>query len=221
MPCALQAHVARTGFGYEVPFIMPLPDPPPGSPGEPARADELRTLVLRLVLAVVVVFGAVAVLARVFRGPLQALGTAFVDRFGLVGMFFGSFLSDAFTVPIPPQFYLLTAVASGRPQLPAVIVCCTASLLGGALAYRLARPLSRFAPIGRLLDRTRPHADRLFARWGSWSVLVAGISPLPFSGLCYTAGLYEMPRHLFALFLVLRIPRLLVIYAAVRAGWAA
>ena len=200
---------------------MDSPTPPDATTTQAsAGSDELRSLVVRLVVAVVAVFGVVAVLARLFRRPLQALGTAFVERFGLAGMFVGSLLSDAFTIPIPPQFYLLTAVASGRPQLPAVIVCSVASMMGGALAYRLARPLSRLAPIARLLERTRPQADRLFARWGSWSVVVAGFSPLPFSGLCYTAGIYRMPLRLFALFLILRIPRLLVIYAAVRAGWA-
>ena len=207
---------------------MAPPDPSPASPSPDltagptpgATGGEALRLGLRLLVGLVVVFGAVAVAARVFRAPLQALGTAFVERFGLLGMFVGSFLSDAFTVPIPPQFYLLTAVASGQPQLPAVVVCCTASILGGALAYRLATPLSRLGVFRRLLDRTRPHADRLFARWGRWSAVVAGFSPLPFSGLCYTAGLYRMPLPLFAVFLVLRVPRILVIYAAIRAGWS-
>jgi membrane protein YqaA with SNARE-associated domain len=205
---------------------MSSPDPTPSAPdttaglAHGATAGEAARLGLRLLLGLLVVFGAVAGLARVFRGPLQAIGTAFVDRFGLLGMFVGSFVSDAFTVPIPPQFYLLTAVTSGRPQLPAIVVCCTASVLGGALGYRLATPLSRLGFFRRLLDRTRPHVDRLFARWGRWSAVVAGFSPLPFSGLCYTAGLYRMPLPLFAVFLGLRVPRILIIYAAIRAGWS-
>lgn len=177
-------------------------------------------LVRRALLGVGVIFVLIAVLARTFREPLQRWGEYFVGRFGMAGLFAGTFIADAFSCPIPPHVYMMAAVTSGRPQLPSITVISVASVLAGLTGYRMASQLSRIAFFRRLLERTRRHVDRLFERWGPWAILVAGISPLPFSGLCYTAGFYRLSWRHFGAFLALRIPRLLLFYAALRAGWA-
>lgn len=184
------------------------------------RRAELRGLLLRVLAGVGGFFVLVALLARTLREPLRALGASFVDRFGLAGLFVGTFAADAFSCPVPPQFYLLTAITSGHPQAPAFGVISLASLLAGFTGYRMAGHLARVPLFFRLLERTRGGVDGLIERWGPWAILVASISPLPFSGLCYTAGFYRMPWRLFGVFLLLRVPRLLVFYAALRAGWA-
>ena len=54
-------------------------------------------------------FGLIALAAHLARDPLDALGRGFVQRFGLAGMFVGTYLADAFSFPIPPQFYMQPA----------------------------------------------------------------------------------------------------------------
>lgn len=165
-------------------------------------------------------FLAVFILAKLFREPLQALGTSFVERFGLPGIFLGTFIADAFSCPIPPQFYMLTVIASGREQVSPLVLISISSLLAGSAGYLFARHLERFEFFRRLLERTRESVDGVFRRWGSWAIVIASITPIPYSMLCYTAGFYRMPRRLFVLFLALRVPRLLVYYAALKAGWS-
>lgn len=165
-------------------------------------------------------FLGVLVLARLFREPLRALGETFVHRFGLPGIFLGTFVADAFTFPIPPQFYLLTVITSGRAPAAPVLAVLLASVLAGLTGYLLAGRLAGVGAFRRLLERTRERVEGIFRRWGPWAILIAGLSPLPFSGLCYAAGFYRMSPRLFALFLALRVPRLLVYYAALRAGWS-
>ncbi|MCS6898192.1 MAG: VTT domain-containing protein [Myxococcales bacterium] len=184
------------------------------------RSAELRGLLRRVAVGLLGFFLGVLVLARLFREPLRALGATFVHRFGLAGVFLGTFVADAFTFPIPPQFYLLTVITSGRDPAAPVLSVLLASVLAGLAGYCLAGRLAELAVLRRLLEHTREQVDRIFSRWGPWAVVIAGISPLPFSGLCYAAGLYRMPPRLFAMLLTLRVPRLLMYYAALRAGWS-
>jgi membrane protein YqaA with SNARE-associated domain len=186
----------------------------------PEQAPDLRSMVLRLLAVLGLFFGAMALLARSQRPALQHLGATFVDRFGLPGLFAGTFAADGFSFPIPPQFYLMTAITSGGPQLMPFLAISAASLAGGLWGYRMASLLVRVPFFRRLLERTQPRVTALFDRFGPLAVVVAGISPLPYSGLCYSAGFYRLDPRLFALFLILRVPRLAIFYAAIRAGWS-
>ncbi len=71
----------------------------------------------------------------------------------------------------------------------------------------------------RRIDATRARMDKLFERYGFWAFAIASATPMPFSIMCYVAGVYRVKPKLFALVLLFRIPRLLVMYWLARAGW--
>ncbi|WP_437574647.1 YqaA family protein [Sorangium sp. So ce887] len=143
-----------------------------------------------------------------------------MQRFGLAGMFVGTYLADAFSFPIPPQFYMLTAISSGGSQVAPMITISAASLLAGYTGYRLAGHLARLRIFAARLERTRPRIDRLFDRYGYWAIAVGSLSPIPFSMLCYMSGLYRIPPRYFLTMVLFRVPRLLVFYALIRLGWS-
>ena len=176
-------------------------------------------VVAQLVVPLGVVFVGVSLVAALFRPQLRALGEAFVHRFGYAGMAFGAFLSDAFNFPIPPQFYMLTAVAAGAPQVPSVAVVCVASVLAANVAYFVAGSLARVPFVARRIEAARPTIDPLFAKYGYYAVAIGAMSPIPFSLLCYVAGLYKVPYRIYAVLVLMRVPRLLVFYALIRMGW--
>lgn len=160
-----------------------------------------------------------ALLAHFFRAPFRALALSFVEHFGLAGMVAGTFIADALSFPVPPQAYMSIVVASGQPPLVPLTVISLTSMCAGAVGYRLAGSLARFAFFRRLLERTKPRVDQIFERWRGWAIVIASISPIPFSTLCYIAGLYRMPPRLFALFLLLRVPRLFLYFALILLSW--
>ncbi|WP_437671318.1 YqaA family protein [Sorangium sp. So ce131] len=165
-------------------------------------------------------FGAIALAAHLVRDQLEALGRGFVERFGIAGMFVGTYLADAFSFPIPPQFYMLTAISAGGSQIPPMIAISVASLLAGCTGYRLAGRLARFRIFAARLERTRPKIDRLFDRYGYWAIAIGSISPVPFSMLCYLSGLYQVPWRYFVTLVLFRVPRLFLFYALIRLGWS-
>lgn len=173
----------------------------------------------QLVLAALALLGIVAAGAALFRPKLEALASAFVERFGAFGMGLGTFLADGFHCPVPPQFYMLAAIASGTSQVKALVAISAGSLLGGAAGYLFAGKLARHAFFARRLERSRRRVEGLLARRGKAALALGCVLPVPYSVLCYFSGIYRVPALAFFVFSLLRIPRLILYFALVRAGW--
>lgn len=179
-----------------------------------------RFAVLRVLLGVVGLVGAVALLVRGMRPELEALGRDFFAHFGLWGMAFGTFIADGFHFPLPPQFYMLLGLAAGSSRLSFMGAITAGSLLGGLSGYFVARRLARFPRLARWLARGgRKLHEQLEGRRVYRNVLIASVTPVAFSVLCYLAGLYRLPLRAFGLVLLLRIPKLVIFYYLVRIGW--
>jgi membrane protein YqaA with SNARE-associated domain len=198
---------------------------PAGQPSDAdaatARApwhDLLRSLV-QLALGIGAFVALVSVAAYFARAELESFGRAFVQQFGLAGMFLGTFLADAFSFPIPPQFYMLIAISAGQSQLAAMVVICAASMSAGYVGSLLAGRLARVRLFARRIEASRAKVDRLIERYGYWAIVVGSITPIPFSVLCYLSGLYRIPAKHLGVLILTRVPRLLVFYMLIRAGW--
>lgn len=189
---------------------------------EPVRSSprEFLFLALRWLAGMVLLLLLMVALAKGFREPLERMGRAFADNLGYSGLALGTFIADGFHFPIPPQFYMLLAISSQVSQLRAFAAIAIASLLGGYAGYSLAGRLAGIRIVARRLERSRAVAARAFSRFGVRGTLVAGLLPVPYSVLCYLAGLQGLPAKLFLLFSLLRIPRLVAYYYLVRFGWS-
>jgi membrane protein YqaA with SNARE-associated domain len=177
-------------------------------------------LVWRFVLGLVIVCSLVALAGYFVREPAEALARGFVTRFGVWGMALGTLLADGLHFPVPPQFYMLLAVASSTPLASAFPAISVASLLAGALGYTLARWASgakwlskKVGPYSRLLARS-------FSRRGYRTALLASLLPIPYSMLCYLAGLNRLPTLFVVLLGLCRVPKLLGFYGLVYYGWS-
>lgn len=183
------------------------------------RSGDARWIALRLTAAALLLVGFVFALSRVAGPRLEPLAAGFVARFGYLGMALGAFVTDATTFPVPPQFYMLTAVSARSPWAPAFLSICAGSLLGGATAVTLAGRLTGLGWVRRRVERTRPWIDHLLARYGAWAMVVAALSPIPFSVLCYITGVYRLGARNAFVVLGMRVPRLAIFYALIALGW--
>ncbi len=124
-------------------------------------------LALRFALGAAGLLGAVVALSRLLGPTLEPFAAAFVARWGYPGMALGTFVSDLTTFPVPPQFYMLTAVSAGAPWPRAFASIAAGSLLGGAGAWRLGGRIARVRWIGARVEATRPWVERLRGRYGA------------------------------------------------------
>jgi membrane protein YqaA with SNARE-associated domain len=187
---------------------------------EGAPRAELVKLGLRWLIGIAVALVTMIAIASLFREPLERMGRTFVERFGYAGMAVGTFVADGFHFPIPPQFYMLMAVSSGASRAMALAAITAGSLAGGFIGYSLAGHLARFGPLARRLQRSQGLATRAFSRFGYRAALVASLLPVAYSVLCYLAGIHHLPRRVFAVISLCRIPRLLLFFYLVELGWS-
>lgn len=175
---------------------------------------------LRLILTLAALIAVVAYLGSHYRAKIEWIGQWFLEKFGPAGMAAGSFLSDAFHFPIPPQFYLLTAVITEAPALPTLVAICAGALIGDGVAFLLGKYFARAgkawkwmgtkpgAAIASEVNRRRYHA-----------VLATTITPISYSWLCNVLGFYGAPARILILILPLRAIRIVLFYFAFQAGW--
>jgi membrane protein YqaA with SNARE-associated domain len=205
--------------------MVKLPNDPLALPDDlvsrEARRGDVWKVAAQLALGVGFFCVAVFLGARHFRPELEAISHFLVVRLGYVGLFAGPFIADAFSFPAPPQLYLLAAITTHQSAGLTLALVSAGSVLGGNVGRWLGSLLGDRPFLTRLLGRTRGRVDAIFDRYGYWAVAVGALMPLPYSMLCYLAGVYQMPRGLFALMSLLRVPRLVFFYLILRAGFGA
>ena len=189
--------------------------PVAATPGNRVNARQL----VRFVLGLVALLGVVTLVAHLLRPQLEGIGQGFVDRFGYVGMAVGTLLADGFQFPVPPQFYMLLAVASGLPAVWVITAIALGSLLGGLSGFLLSRKL-RHVPWLKRRIASHPALGRMRDALGTKSLIALSISPVAFSWLIYFCGFSRYPWRFAWLLCALRIPKVVLYYWLVRAGWA-
>ena len=91
----------------------------------------------------------------------------------LAGLFLAAFLA-ASPLPFQSEVVFLGLLAAGQPAWALVMVASVGNTLGSCVTYAVGRGLGRFgqgrfAPSGE----QRAKAERWFARWGIWSLLLS------------------------------------------------
>lgn len=135
---------------------------------------------------------------------------------GYPALFFLSFLASTL-IPLGSEWLLVTLVVQGFAPLPVVLVASAGNFLGACTSYYIGVYGSVFltAKILRMDTADRARAERFFARYGSWSLLLSWL-PVVGDPLCVVAGMMKVAFGRFALLVVTgKVAR----YAAV--AWAA
>jgi uncharacterized membrane protein YdjX (TVP38/TMEM64 family) len=193
------------------------------NPAAPRRSStrELISLLAQMVAGLVLLGLVVAILGYLFRAPIMELAHTFVHSFGFVGMGVGTFLADGIRFPIPPQFYMLASISADAPQVATLGSIAVGSILGGHVAFVLAKKASSFGFVRRRAERVAQKMSALLSRHGYRAIVIGSLLPVPYSLLCYLAGLNRLPYRMFAVLSVLRIPKLVAYYMLIRVGWLA
>jgi len=207
--------------------------PPSGPPGAPPSEtfekpidQETRRYLLRNLLYLGIGVLALVVLAaaaqRLFGEQLRATSHWLTDTGGYLGVGVTIWVIDTFTLPMSPDVILAFAAHDGSRlnHGAALAVICAASVLAGNTGFYLARWIGDRKWVRRKLAKNYDRGHRLFQRFGVWAVVIAGLTPVPFSVICWLAGVYQMsPTKLFFATWS-RIPRFVGWYFIIRFGFS-
>lgn len=182
-------------------------------------ASDIGKLILRTILSLIFLIVLVYVGKKYVGSYLEIAAKLFFEKFGLVGLFIGVYFVDTFIVPLTPDIFLILLVPSEIDQRLGLTLICIASILGGISGYGIGKNLNTLRIVQRLVSKYKHRGENLFQRYGIWAVVIAAATPLPFSTICWLAGIFRMNFRQLVLATFFRIPRMAVYYLMIALGW--
>lgn len=203
----------------------PEPDPqtlseeqyPPPEPSTPAPVLDTGRLILRS-LSVLAFFLAVSLALIRLELPVEEQASDVISRGGLVGVFIFVFVVDTFVVPATMD--VVFPFTHAWSPLPLLTVMSVASVLGGICGYWIGRSLYFLPFVRRTVAGYYRRGATLLERYGYWGVVLAALTPLPFSTVSWITGMLLIPFGRFAAAALWRIPRVAGYWALLQAGIA-
>ncbi|MGA1793635.1 MAG: YqaA family protein [Thermoplasmatota archaeon] len=179
----------------------------------------IKRNLIRLGIAFVIVLLLVVILRYIFGSYIESFAQVMVDSFGLPGIFVGTLVLDTLVLGISPDFILFVAIAGEMHPLGVLLTISIASILGGNAGYFIGRFLGNRKFVQKRIASYERKGHYLMEKYGLWAVIVAAMTPIPFSTVCWIAGMLEMKYTHFMAGAVWRIPRYLLWYIVFRAGF--
>ena len=134
---------------------------------------------------------------------LQSLG----DRVGLVYTVY--FVSELILGIIPPEMFMMWSLelAQGRNYIVDVSLLAIISYAAGVTTYLFGLYFHRTVIYRYLRRRYLGKFEMYFYKFGGFLLIVAAITPLPYSGICMITGAVNFPKRKFFFLTLFRFVR--------------
>lgn len=186
---------------------------------EEEEAMDMRLVIIRTVVAVLMVVIFLVVAGYLLREPLTRISVVFVRLLGGFGVAAGFFLIDGFTVPFPNDALTFFGLQGGLPFWSVVAWASGGSLIGGSAGYLIGVRLHQTAWFKAFMRGRGAEAYALAHRYGLWAVGIGAFTPVPYSLSSWAAGAVEVRFSHFLLVSLLRIPRIALYLWLIQIGF--
>ena len=144
-----------------------------------------------IILGIVGIF----VLFLEYKAQIKLTAVHAVNHYGYPALFFLCWAADVIIQPIPADVIVFGSSFGGANLWTTAIVAGLSSGLGGMTGYFLGKWFGpwRFRKMfGSKMLRT---GRKLFKEHGALAIFVAGVSPIPYSAVCWIGGIYKMSLY--------------------------
>jgi membrane protein YqaA with SNARE-associated domain len=159
--------------------------------------------------------------AWVLKDPFISMGEIFLERFGLLGLFVGTLISDTSPLPLSHEPLTFIGITAGLPTATLLLTISSASVLAGPIGWTFGRVFLSGTSFSAWLDDRYPEFMGMMRRGGLKAVALAALLPVPFSLATWTAGMLRLPLHKVAVISLLRIVKVGVYFQVLKLGWLA
>ena len=138
------------------------------------------------------------------------LAKGIIMNHGYTGIF-ALTTAEQFIFPVPADIFITMGTSMGLSFKKILWIISVSAVLGSLIGYYLGKYLGH--PIVQwLLGKKRlEQGEKFIKKWGVWGVIIAGLTPIPFKIVTWTAGIFEMPlRKYIPAIIIGRIPRYLI-----------
>lgn len=165
--------------------------------------DFLIRNILKAILSIAFLITGYMVLQRVVPPALLEEVAYNSNPFILLSAFF---VSETTLSAIPPEFLLFWASQFDMYWVW-VFFLSAISYSAGLIAHRMGGYLGHYQWVQRLLKKTSEKYAKIITKWGGLVVMLAALTPLPFSPIAVLSGSLKYPFRLYALYSLSRIVR--------------
>ncbi len=137
------------------------------------------------------------------RSALELWIDTHLSPFWLLGTLF---ISEAITGILPPDLYILAVGSYANPWFW-VFLLALASYLGGICAYFIGTRLGDLPRIHRWITGSYAEQFSQIRKYGGLLVVLAALTPLPYSPVSTVAGAVDFPFKLYLLYGLSRFAR--------------
>ncbi len=168
---------------------------------------------IKHILLIVVILSIFA-LSIIFLNELKAVSRKLFSLYGLAGVVAMVFVMDVVIQPVSPDVVIISSTLGGANLLRAALVGGAGSVAAGIAGYFLGKKIGSKGLKNFFSPRNFEKGVALFKKYGLWAIAAGALTPVPFSVVCWSAGIYKMKFPIFILKSVLtRFPRFFVM------GW--
>lgn len=172
-----------------------------------------KKLLFRTIIGIAFVI-AILLIYEYFFGVVgttnDSIAQRLYEQMGTSGVFLFVLIVDTFIVPMTVDVMYPLVIAWSPIKI--MMVLGTASFLGGILGYWIGRFLSRIKFIDRLVDKLVGSHKVFIDDHGAWAIVLAALSPLPYSTICWAAGALKVDNRKIILACIARYARMLIYY---------
>ena len=176
-----------------------------------------RSLMLQTLLMAAVIIAVYVVFALLFHDQMEKTGLWLSRELGYGGVALYTFFVDA--VILPTTADVIFPFAMDWSPYFLLSIMSAASLMGGFSGYWLARSFNHIHYIRRVTTAYHKRGEAMINKYGAWAVVIAGLTPIPFSTLCWIAGFLEVPAGKVFIACFSRIPRMIAYYLLIKSGF--
>lgn len=181
-----------------------------GTLPETFKIPWIKSSMILGIIALVIGLAAIFILKILNVGNTQLFLNAktFVEKYGLVGIFFATMLAGTI-VPLGSPAFVVAAASFGSPLIPLILTATAGFTVGMVINYFLACRIGRQYILKKVDAKKLEEINAMWSRWGWIIYTIFGLIPfLPVEVFALLCGLLK--AH-FATFLALSFaPRLVV-----------
>jgi len=176
----------------------------------------LRHLVIRTLWVIIFAMVLYGLMLFFFRHELERISHWLSEHLGYGGVFLYTLVVDTLIIPATVDFLWPVVQDWNAPLV--LFVMSLGSVLGGFFGYLIGRYLNHFSFVHRLTSSYRQHGQALIEKYGVWAVVLASLTPIPYSTVSWIAGMLKLSRRLYLIGALFRIPRLILYFYLFRSG---
>ncbi|MBK5201265.1 MAG: VTT domain-containing protein [Spirochaetaceae bacterium] len=144
------------------------------------------------------------------NGTNDQLAKHLYQKMGIPGVFIFVYIVDTFIVPMTVD--VIYPFVTDWSPLKIMLVLGTASYFGGVSGYWIGRLLSHVKTIKNFIEKLVGTHKEFIEVHGAWAVVLGALSPLPYSTICWAAGIAKVDNRKMLLACLARYLRMIVYY---------